>query len=183
MINSKAIAKAVKELAKSERVLTRRLGNRVYLCNGYYAVYMNVGVYNEYVRPVSAKFPDLPNEDCGSKCLFSDALPTVSPDFMRIESVFEACSKASANVVDSGYLRTFRGEKRRAKVLMVDDQMIFIDEKIFDVCTAFSYVDEPSLFTEAKGNGNAPVYSVTDEMGFLMLPIRQMNNAFVVKAS
>lgn len=184
MINAKAIAKAVKELAKSDRVYTRRLGDRVYMCNGYYAVYLHVQLYNELVRPVSAKFPDLPNEDCGSICNYSDPLPTLTPNFMHIEKVFECTNKASAPVEDTGYLKIFpQDAKKRAKVLLKGDTMIFVSEKFYEACSAFSLNNPDLLATEKDSNGNAPIYSVTDDIGFLLLPIRRDREEFIVKRS
>lgn len=182
MFNEKTFTKAIKELAKSERVFTQRVGDRVYLCNGFWASYCPVSVYNAYARPVSARLPEL-NDGEGSTSDGNDPLPRIKPDSFKIEEVFNSALKeTSVEVADTGFKKIV-DRKGDARVFLAGDTMIYIDEKMVSSARAFCD-EEPIERTFAKVKNSNPVYRVGNNFGYYMLPIRPNGNEpYVVKAS
>ena len=184
-MNEKSIVKAVKELAKSERVLTQRVGERVYLCNGYWACYLPLAYYNMLVRPVSARFPDLPDNQGSRHELNSyEPLPTVNSNCMKLDDLFEQRRSAMGKyeVDDTGF-KKIMDKKGCANVLLCEGEMIFVDEKIASSARAFCDNDDRHEFTDGKSHRNAPVYRLGNNFGYLMLPIRYDHEPYIIKAS
>lgn len=185
MFNTKKIAKSAKEIAKSERLFTLRDANRVYVCNGFYAFYMPIDVYNMYVRPVSALYPAL-EDGQGSVKNSNENLSNITATPMRINTIFEHNSHYSqARVIDTQYKRIMDG-KKCANVLSVNGTMIFVDERFLDSARAFreDYVNINDEYVELKNEKSdpsiCPVWHCDDLFGYLVLPIRRGGEGFKV---
>lgn len=178
MINEKAITKAVKELAKSDRLFTERVGDIVYICNAYCAVYLHNVLYSELVRPVSALFLDLEDGE-GTRKDFNDKLSAKTDSPMRVSEIIRN-AKSDISVSDTEFKKIIKG-KKCANVLLANDKMIMIDERLLEMCRAFNDSGVLSESTDSKHIGNAPVVSVSDKnIGYMVLPLRRDSDFYRV---
>lgn len=177
-MNEKAIIKASKEIAKSERVITQRVGDRVFITNAYFAVFCPIEVYNLYVRPTSARFGEV-EDGQGTISDSSTPLPRVTDRPMRIDEIMLKRPDNTVSVSDTEFLKMI--DKKYAHILSANNTMILVDEKFLTSARAFCESSCPELheFTES-GIGSAPVTNIGDNFGYLVLPIRQGTGRFIV---
>lgn len=178
-MNEKAIIKASKEIAKSERVITQRVGDRVFITNAYFAVFCPIEVYNLYVRPTSARFGEV-EDGKGTISDNSTTLPRVTDTPMKIDEIMLKRPDNTVSVSDTEFLKIC-DHKKFAHVLSANNTMILVDEKFLTSARAFcdnSY-PEDNEFTE-NNIGSAPIVNIGDLFGYLVLPIRRDTERFIV---